>query len=490
MMYERMPRLTAEERLARLARLDASAIRTTLADAARTAGTTPFRIRIGMLGWKPVFRLEDDAGWTTVFADSGERLEGLSAKQALDVATAFFPEHAATMSDAGRLEAPDQWTLDGGLPRFLPMRRIAFGDADGTHLYISERVGEPVMKTTARGRLWGYMGAVMHWTYFTPFRQQRELWRYTIIYAALVGSAMCLSGLVVGVWRFSPRMRYRLKRQASHSPYAGFMWWHHYAGLLFGFFTFTWVLSGALSLTPWDWVPSTSATLAQREALSGGELQLSRIDPAHLREGIAALARDFGEVKELEVLQFRGRPFALAYRAPGLDEARRSGNPEVSAIFSPQLVLDHRIAWIDVQPTSTTRAFESDAVLASARAAMPGRALAEVRWLDGYDAYYYDKWNGKPLPVLRVKYRDPEDTWLYIDPGNGLVSLRHTRLSRVNRWMYNGLHSFDFPFLYYSRPAWDIVLVALSAGGIALSITTIVPAWRRLRRHVHRASRN
>jgi hypothetical protein len=63
-------------------------------------------------------------------------------------------------------------------------------------------------------------------------------------------------------------------------------------------------------------------------------------------------------------------------------------------------------------------------------------------------------------------------------------------LSRLNRWLYHGLHSLDFPFLYHARPAWDIVVVALSLGGIALSITTMWPAWRRLRRNARAIQSN
>jgi hypothetical protein len=36
--------------------------------------------------------------------------------------------------------------------------------------------------------------------------------------------------------------------------------------------------------------------------------------------------------------------------------------------------------------------------------------------------------------------------------------------------------------MYYSRPLWDIVVIALSIGGLALSATTLVPALRRLGR--------
>jgi hypothetical protein len=54
---------------------------------------------------------------------------------------------------------------------------------------------------------------------------------------------------------------------------------------------------------------------------------------------------------------------------------------------------------------------------------------------------------------------------------------------RLNRWLYHGLHSLDFPFLYTRRPLWDLVVIVLSLGGIAISVTSAPQAWRRLRRH-------
>ncbi len=44
-----------------------------------------------------------------------------------------------------------------------------------------------------------------------------------------------------------------------------------------------------------------------------------------------------------------------------------------------------------------------------------------------------------------------------------------TRLSRIERWLYNGLHSLDFPFWYDMRPAWDIVMIVLLLGGLISS---------------------
>ena len=126
--------------------------------------------------------------------------------------------------------------------------------------------------------------------------------------------------------------------------------------------------------------------------------------------------------------------------------------------------------------------FDADAVEGVAASAMPGSAIVEASWLRRYDAYYYGR-NPRPrLPVLRVRYDDPDDTWLYFDPYRGSIARKEERLTRLNRWLYHGLHSLDFPFLYGRRPLWDVVVVLLSCGGLLVSVTSMAQGWRRLRR--------
>lgn len=484
MMYERMPRLTAEERLARLPPVDWSSANVIPAVAAAALPERPDRFRAGMLLGRPVYRFLADGSWTTVFADDGQTLQRLSEAESLAIVRSWWPQHERTLHYAGYVTSPDQWLLDGGLPRFLPMHRIALGDSAGTFIYVSERTGEPVMKTTARGRTWGYLGAVLHWTYFTPVRKQQTLWRYSIVSAALIGCVMCLSGLVLGIWRFSLSARYRIKRLHSHSPYAGLMWWHHYAGLLFGLFSFTWALSGALSLTPWDWTPSTAPLPAQMAAVAGGPLRIETVSIDRLRQAWHEFAEYF-EPKELDVAQFQGRPFALAYR-PDRRSMGRAADPDVRAIHSAHLAIEHRLIWLDRHERGVFSRFDDEAVVTAAGTNMVDAAISDMQWLHMYDAYYYDRWATKPLPVLRVRYADPRQTWLYLDPQSGSIALRYERRSRANRWLYHGLHSFDFPSLYFRRPLWDVLLIVLSTGGIVLTVTTMWPAFRRLRRHVRR----
>ena len=120
---------------------------------------------------------------------------------------------------------------------------------------------------------------------------------------------------------------------------------------------------------------------------------------------------------------------------------------------------------------------------------MPGTAVDDAAWLEDYDDYYYARYHALPLPVLRLRFGDPQQTWLYVDPQRGMILRKEERLTRLNRWLYHGLHNLDFRFLYHRRPLWDIVVILLSLGGIVLSVSSMAQGWHRLRRHARRLTR-
>jgi hypothetical protein len=480
LMYAGMPSLSAEERLARTPALDLSNARVEPSQAVATAGFTPVTMRVGMFGARPVYRLNAGRDWALVFADTGDRLTELSAAEALTAARAFAPEHAETLRPDAYLTDSDQWTLSSALRPLMPLYRFRLGDAADTVLYVSALTAEPVMKTTHRERVWGYLGAVMHWIYFTPLRRHTDTWAQLIIWTSIAGCVMCLSGIVWGLWRYSPSARYRLKRQISHSPYAGMMKWHHYAGLIFGLTTFTWIFSGLLSMTPWDWSPGNAPARQQREAVSGGPLRAEQITLARIARGMDAFTAAAFAPRELELVQFRGEPFLMAYRAPDAGGDREWSNTDFPAFVEPATLERRFVSLVSPERGTFTR-FDTAGLMAVAKTAMPNAAVVDAVWLDRYDSYYYDRSGTRALPVLRTRYDDEAGTWLYFDPSRGAVVQQERRRSRVERWLYHGLHSFDFPFLYYRRPLWDIVLVVLSIGGLVSSVTTLLPAWRRLR---------
>ena len=484
MMYAGMPSLSPGERLSRLPPLDLSRARVDIREAAVRVGVAPRRILIGMFQDRPVYRFTGARGVTTVFADTGEALDGLDAEAAMAVARRFAPEHAPTVRYDARLTDPDQWTLQNRAS--FPLHRVRLGDDDGTVLYVSGRTGEPVMQTTRQTRRWGYLGAVLHWLYFRPLRVNRALWSDVVIWLSLLGCLLCLSGLVWGVCRIASSKAYRLRDGPSHSPYSSLMRWHHYTGLVFGLVTFTWVFSGALSMNPWGWPPGTGLTPAQREVVAGGSLRLGPLTVTQLRAGIEALQPSFAP-KELEVVQFLGEPYLLALD-PGSAQVDDVPQSLPTTPAGGSAVPDQRLVSVVRPDRGPFSRFDDRVFDTLAPAVMPGVDIIETTWLSAYDAYYYDRSQRRRLPVLRVRYADPQRTWLYFDPYRGAIAGKEDRLTRVNRWLYHGLHSLDFPFLYDRRPLWDVVVILLSLGGIAVSVTSVAQGWRRLRRHGVRLS--
>jgi hypothetical protein len=460
MMYARMPALDSAERLARLPVIAPSSIR--MPPPALPEGA---RLSIGSLEGRPVYRITSGPRPQYVFADTGDFVPAVDRDQALRIARAFAGGHVAARYDA-RLVDSDQWTFD--VRRLMPLHRIVLGDAAGTTLYVTENGGEVVARTTASGRRWGLAGAVMHWLYFTPFRRHAGLWSTTIIWVSIAGTVLCIVGLVWGIWRLAPRRGYRLRDHRQWTPYAHLIRWHHYLGLVFGAVTMMWVFSGLLSMDPWSWSPATSPTRDQRERLAGGPVRAGDLPVERIQRAVAAFIPRLP--KEIELLRFRGNYYAAA-------------NEGIVSLDHPEL------GAVDQLPP--------DLIVGAAGPVMPQVPIDGMRWMDDYDAYYYDRDRrrstsapgataDKPLPVLRVRYGDPQRTWLYFDPRHGTIARKEERLTRLNRWLYHGFHSFDFPFLYFRRPLWDIVVVGLSIGGLALAATTISASWRRLRRSMRR----
>ena len=480
MMYARMPGLANEERLARAPALDLSGVTLSPADAAAAAAVEGDRVQVGMLQGRPVYRF-GAREQTIVFADTGEPFHGITRTEAEMVARRYAPGHTGPLRHAAVVTSddPDQWTIQSRAQ--MPLHRFDLDDADDTHLYVSEVTGDVVLRTTRAERFWGYLGPVFHWVYFTPLRRHGPVWTQFIIWSSLIGCVMCITGIVWGLWRYSPRKLFRLKRVPAASPYAGWMKWHHVSGLIFGLVTLTWTYSGLLSMGPFDWFRTPPPGRAEREASTGGPLKVELLTVDSMKAAVAVVAPSFAP-KELDSMQFRGEPFWVARRAPTEQEAVVWMH-EGLLPRAPRPRLEQRYVSAVHPERGAVTTFDPAAMPAIAKAAMPGVGVQDTQWLQEYDGYYYDPRGSRPLPVLRVRYQDEQATWLYLDPEQGGVVQRSTSVSRLRRWLYQGLHSLDFPFLYFNRPLWDIVVIVLSIGGTVLSFTTMVPAWRRLKRH-------
>ena len=459
MMYTRdMPRLTPELRLERLPELDFDRIALPPAAAARRAylAATPRSASLLTVMGRPAYRFDG----VTVFADTGERLGEVGPAAAAAVASRFTGRSPDLVRYAGTLAQPDQWTLVERAQ--LPLHRLVVDDEAATELYVSPRTAEVVMLTTRRSRALAWMGAIPHWIYFTALRTNQPLWYDVVVWTSTLGCLLAVLGLVLGVTQF----RWRRPRGdvrwtgglRARIPYAGWMRWHYLTGIVFGFVTLTWVFSGLLSMDPYAW-NSAGGLEVPRDALSGGRIELARF-PAP-EGGAWERVTDGRPVKEIELLRIQDDPYYAVH---------------VGA--RPLLLAADTLRFKEP--------FSPDSLLKRLTAAVPGVPVIESELLADYDAYYYARGSSRqrqaPLPVLRVKFGDPMNTWVYVDPALGRVVAREHRFTRVERWLFNGLHSLDFAFWYDRRPLWDVGVIALSLGGLASSGIGLWLGCGRIRR--------
>jgi hypothetical protein len=352
--------------------------------------------------------------------------------------------------------AEDQWTVSEKFEDLRPMRKYSW--PNGEQVYVSTVTGGVEQYTTRASRMGAYFGAIPHWLYFTPLRKRASVWARIVIWASGLGTIAALFGITIGISVYSRSKRYSHEGAPSSLPYTGQKRWHSILGLIFGLLACSWAFSGMLSMDPfptwqgetWD---STGARLA--EALRSGKLQLADFTEGP-REALARLGSDF-RVKELELDLFGGEPVYL-----GIGERNQTRivpfRGQVAVEFDRNKIID-----------------------LIGKAAQPYK-LAEVRLVTKYEAYYLDRHHQRPLPVIFVRLSDDENSTYYIDPKTARIIQSYNSSARWNRWLYHGLHSMDFPWLYSHRPIWDLVVLILLTGGGALCVTSLVLAWRVLRR--------
>jgi hypothetical protein len=463
-----MPRLTPEMRLEKLPSLDLARVRLTPAEAAE-AGLidTPGRTVLLSVMGRPAYRF-GGGDTTTVFADTGEVLEGATVAQARTIASRFAGVTEDRVDHIATLTKVDQWTLVQS--RQLPLHKFRVNDERGTELYVSPRTGEVTMVTTRRGRGLAWVSTIPHFFYFAALRQNQPVWYQFVVWTSGLVCALAALGLVLGVV------------QSARQKYAGAMRWHYVTGLVFGVFTVTWAFSGLLSMEPFEWTNSEPLEV-RRDVFTGGPIELgtfAAMRPAewdHLANGRG--------IKEIELARIQDEHYYLVRLAHDPESDTRPERLHQPYYITGRAESDRLLVRADTLQVRRDR-FSADSLVARLRTALPDVPIVEQQMLTEYDSYYYSRQGLTPLPVLRVKFADPGETWFYIDPSTSAMLSQVTRLSRIERWLYNGLHSLDFPIWYDMRPAWDIVMIVLLVGGLISSSVGLALGFSRVARGVRR----
>jgi hypothetical protein len=476
-----MPRLSLQERLQRESTIDLAQIKLSPAEADLAAnggigGEADFgtgRVSIRSLLDRPIYRV----GGRLVFADNGQVLDGIDEVMAKEIVSRFMHVPTDGMQYT-LLTERDQWTLTGGE---LPLHKITL--SDGTQLYVSTETGEVVQKTTRGSRALAWVAAIPHWFYFTALRENQSLWYQIVCWTAGIGCVLALAGVALSFTQLKIRRPFHLLKISSYIPYAGWMRWHYIAGSIFGILTFTWVFSGLLSMEPFGWLTGPTLEGNLRAALKGGPEDATEF-PAIDAEVWKRLTSN-RQVKEIDYTQIQGDPYFVVRTSPALvDDSRdRPHQPyySQSGVDPTRALIHAKTMKARLEP------FSAESLMSRVRETWPDVRVVESSMLTQYDSYYYSRDGQRPLPVLRVKFDDPVQTWIYIDATMSQQVAAIHRLDRFERWIYNGLHSLDFSFWYYNTPVWFTAVILLSLGGTAVSILGTYLGFARMGRGAKRA---
>jgi PepSY-associated TM region len=456
MMYWDFPSISSSDRLARSPALDVAAIHVSLADAFDTAGFDSVdEARIETFDGRPVYRLRSGRTARIVYADTRETRRAVSRAQADRTAAGWSGQSiaAATVRAADEV---DQWTVQLPLARLRPVWQYTW--PDGEQVYVSQASGEVIQYTTRSSRLGAYVGAIPHWLYVTPLRKHGAVWSRIVIALSASATLVAALGLTIGVWTWSPSRRYRHAGVPVRIPYRGWKRWHAMLGLILGVAAMTWAFSGMLSMDPVPLPGDPPQTGNVEEALRG-TIQKNAFDALTPAAALASLGDP--KVKQLECVLVGAQPLYVA--------TLESGGTRLVSLTR-----------------DTRSSFEVPQIAALVGAAVQPDEVAGATRLDDYDRYYLDRHRTLPLPVVLVRLGDHDASRFYIDPKTArLVGAYHAR-NWVTRWLYHGLHSLDFPWLYRHRPLWDVIVGSFMLGGTALCCTSLVLGWQVLGRALSR----
>lgn len=403
---------------------------------------------------EPLWLVEDTQGSRFALSAIDGSVQETSSEQALRIADDWFKLNGSNLNLAV-LETVENPIILRNQDALRPFHRVASDDGD--ELLISARTGEVLHASTRVDRAFYYAGNWLH--LFKPLdsiglggiRHDVQMW------AGLSATIACVTGMIIGWLRWRPGIGGKpTYSQGRTQPYReSWMKWHFWTGLIGGTVALGWGLSGFISTNPGKLFSSPDVSKAE----------LSR----YLGDQLPAAMRDW-------------RPVPLSTPL-GVDVVemgwRRLGQETVLLAFTRD---GQRLPQT---PEGVGPRFSDAGLTAAAQRIAGDRPLGKLNVLDDYDSYYYPRHHQglveKPLPVVVAELGDEAGTRLYLDPQDGRILAKLDTSRRVYRWLYSGLHHWDFGWLYF-RPIWDVWMLTWVGFGLVLGGSSLVIGWRRLKK--------
>jgi hypothetical protein len=447
MVFVPWPSLSEAQRIAGRQPIDFSLLNIAPAEILRGDMEASDLRLIGLEG-RPVYAVShsdrSDVAWA---ADTGEALAPIDPEAARRIAETFQNRPARI------IDGPlfyDQWTVPNGYDRLRPFFKVSFADDDGTTLYVSQRTGEIMQRTTQNQRTWNTLGAVLHWIYFTPIRRSWAFWDALVWWVSAGGMALTVTGLALGIYRFLAM------RGRALSPYRSWLKWHHIAGLFTGVFVLTWIFSGWLSMDHGRLFSTGDPNALQTQLMAGLPLA-SALTPV--------TSDDLKSLGDAEEMRFRS-----VASEPVVTVIGREGTPTVYTM-SRDGFLPHA-------------ALPDELLARGTDAAWPERRMRSLGALPATDFYAMAEELGGALRIFASENGPRVD--VYVDGYSGRIVKVMDGSRRLYAWLYYSLHTLRFPNLIGHEDLRHAIVLALLAAGLGFSITGLVLGFKRAARQVWR----
>lgn len=344
----------------------------------------------------------------------------------------------------------DAWIPWADFNAFFPIHKYYLEDDARTEVYVASTTGKVVQESTSKQRWLACFGAIPHWFYFKSLRLRQGLWADFVIWLSGIGAIMCLSGLIVGVYHLQKWRILKKKRSLNFSPYKKKWYkWHHIFGMIFGVFVFTFVFSGMLSLQD---VPQWILPLDKKPDYQTLWSDPTT-DPESFKLSVSDVLQDarFYDTKRMEWKQIGGEPYYFLYRKYG----------------QPTIVCADNADSIRLK----TFSYEDLAALVAKKFSGYDYAISNLKTSD----YYYTP--GENI-VAKVVFDDRNKTWAYINAAHPVDLHTINKSERVSRWLYKGLHTFNFPALEELEWLRKLLLVIVCVFGTIISFTGVVLGYK------------
>jgi len=393
------------------------------------------KAEIYVAGGENIFKVWDnDTSFSYYSLDDQKKIDSVDSVRAAKIAI----ENMNGLKDYtyDKIDALDQWIPWPRIEKDLPIHKFYFDDENNTELYVSSSSGLIIQKHTSSERFWAYLGAIPHWLYFKDLRVQKRLWIQVVVWLSGISTFMVLIGIILGFKRL------RFKKGKSIFPYRKKLYkWHHITGFIFGAFVFIWTISGMFSLAHINLTQNENfaselkakwnKTVFLGKTVENASEQIIKIIKSESPKLLFLKNTDDGLL--IESLSEKGQSIYLNGQKQTEDELARKYIAKAKTLFKAH--------------------------------------VKNVSLRKEYDTYYYSKTGYYPLPVIKSEFNDIDNTVFYIDVSDGDILRIIDNSSRLSRWIYKAMHSFDLKFLLAHNELRIIILILLLIGGAIVSIT-------------------